>query len=283
MSRLEVTKTYKLYIGGKFPRTESGRSTTVSHRDHTVVAHTCRGSRKDLRNAVEAAAKAQPGWSGANAYLRGQILYRMAEMVEGKRTELGAAIASLGGASEAEALSEVDQATDRLVTYAGWADKFPQIIGCHNPVTGPYYNFSVPEPTGIVGVVAPDDRPLAGLIDLISPVICSGNAVVALASEANPIPACVFAEALATSDLPGGVVNILTGYREELLGHFASHREINGLSASGLDREERATLERGVAENLKRVRITDANEVSTDPWSIEAFVEVKTIWHPSSA
>ncbi|MEM1186165.1 MAG: aldehyde dehydrogenase family protein [Planctomycetota bacterium] len=283
MSRLDVTKTYKLYIGGKFPRTESGRSVAIKGTGDAAVAHTCRASRKDLRNAVEAATKAQPGWAGANAYLRGQILYRMAEMLEGKRAELAASIAAVGNGSEADTLAEVDSATDRLVVFAGWADKFQQIIGCHNPVTGPYYNFSVPEPTGVVGVVAPDARPLAGLIDLVAPAICSGNAVVALASESNPIPACVFAEALATSDLPGGVVNILTGFREELLSHFATHREINGLSAAGLNGDERAVVESGVAENLKRVRIVSAEDAPSDPWSIEPFVEVKTIWHPSSA
>jgi len=282
VSRLEVLKTYKLYIGGKFPRTESGRSIAISDADGAVVAHTCRASRKDLRNAVEAALAAQPAWAGANAYLRGQILYRMAEMLEGKRDELAEAIAATGSTSQADALTAVDDATDRLVTFAGWTDKFQQIIGCHNPVAGPYYNFSVPEATGVVGVVAPNDRPLLGLISLLGPVVCSGNAAVVLASESNPIPACVFAEALATSDLPGGVVNILTGRREELLGHFASHREINGLSASGLTSEERKTLEAGAAENLKRVRVSD-DAPAADPWAIEPFIEIKTIWHPSSA
>lgn len=282
MSRLDVLKTYKLYIGGKFPRTESGRSIAIKDSDGSVVAHTCRASRKDLRNAVEAAMKAQPAWAGANAYLRGQILYRMAEMLEGKRDELAAAVTATGSVSETDALGEVDQATDRLVTFAGWTDKFQQIIGCHNPVTGPYYNFSVPEPTGVIGVIAPDESPLGALSSLIAPVICSGNAAIVLASQANPIPACVFAEALATSDLPGGIVNILTGQREELLSHFASHREINGLSAAGLSGDERKTLESGVAENLKRVRVAE-HPPTADPWAIEPFIEIKTIWHPSSA
>ncbi|MEM9064585.1 MAG: aldehyde dehydrogenase family protein [Planctomycetota bacterium] len=283
MSRLEVIKTYKLFIGGKFPRTESGRSLAIEHADGRAVAHLCRASRKDLRNAVETATKAQPAWARANAYLRGQILYRMAEMVEGKRSELSDAIAALGTVSEADAVAEVDRATDRLVVFAGWADKYQQLIGCHNPVSGPYYNFSVPEPTGVIGAIASDTEPLLGLVTLIAPAICSGNAVIALASESNPIPACVLAEALATSDLPGGVVNILTGRRDELLDHFASHREIGGLTALGVSDAEREQLEAGVAENLKRVSYIARDSGTDGPWTIAPFVEVKTIWHPSSA
>ncbi|MBZ0173364.1 MAG: aldehyde dehydrogenase family protein [Phycisphaerales bacterium] len=287
--RLSILKTYKMFIGGKFPRTESGRSVKVENASGSVVAHTCRCSRKDLRNAVEAAAKAQPGWAGANAYLRGQILYRMAEMVEGKRGELAEAIAVTGKTSAEDALSEVDASTDRLIAFAGWADKFPQVLGCHNPVTGPYYNFTVPEPTGVVGVIAPDEPSLLGLVSLIAPVLCAGNAVVALASESNPIPACVLGEVLATSDVPGGVVNLLTGYRDELVEHFASHREINALFAAGVSAEHREALEVGVAENLKRVRVLPGGADYGDDaafesaWTIEPFVETKTIWHPSSA
>lgn len=285
--RLPVLKTYKLYIGGKFPRTESGRSVKIVGSDGSVVAHTCRASRKDLRNAVEAAASVQPKWAGANAYLRGQILYRMAEMVEGKRDELAGAISVASGVGEAEALAEVDAAADRLVCFAGWADKFSQVLGCHNPVSGPYYNFSVPEATGVVGVVCPDASPLLGLVSLIGPALCAGNAVVVLASEANPVPACVFAEALATSDVPGGVVNVLTGFREELVEHFATHREIHAIAAAGIGAEQAAVLERGAAENLKRVHVRGEAEFGDDsawesPWAIEPFVDVKTIWHPAA-
>ncbi|HHN77469.1 MAG TPA: aldehyde dehydrogenase family protein [Phycisphaerales bacterium] len=288
-NRLPITKTYKLFIGGKFPRTESGRSVKVCDASGAVVAHTCRASRKDLRNAVEAAVKAQPGWAGANAYLRGQILYRMAEMVEGKRVELADAVAAVGGVSDDAARGEVDAATDRLIAFAGWADKFPQVLGCHNPVTGPYYNFSVPEPTGVIGVICPDEPSLLGLVSLIAPVLCSGNAAVVLASESNPIPACVLGEVLATSDVPGGVVNILTGLRDELAEHFASHREIGGVLAAGVSADHRRLLEAGAAENMKRVRVLgDATDFGDDaamesPWQIEPFVETKTIWHPASA
>ncbi len=287
-NRLPILKTYKLYIGGAFPRTESGRSIALKNASGEVVAHTCHASRKDLRNAVEAAASAQPKWAGASAYLRGQILYRMAEMLEGKRDELAGAIAALGDVDLEAARTEVDEATDRLVCFAGWADKYPQVLGCHNPVTGPYYTFSVPEPTGIVGVLAPDAPSLMGLIALLAPVLCGGNAAIVLASETNPIPACVLAEALATSDLPGGVVNILTGQRDELVAHFASHREINGLFAAGLSGEHTTTLEAGAGENLKRVRVLTANDLAdaeamASPWAIEPFTETKTIWHPSGA
>ena len=287
--RLSVLKTYKLYIGGKFPRTESGRSIKVADASGTVVAHTCRSSRKDLRNAVEAARSAQAKWAGASAYLRGQILYRMAEMLEGKRDELASAIAVTGRVKKDAALSEVDASVDRLVAFAGWADKFPQVLGCHNPVTGPYYNFSVPEPTGVVGVVCPDEPSLLGLVSLIAPVLCSGNAVVLLASEANPIPACVLGEVLATSDVPGGVVNVLTGLRDELAEQFALHREIDGVLAAGVSDEHRRVLEAGAAENMKRVRVLgsdadfDDDRTMESPWTIEPFVEIKTIWHPASA
>ncbi len=287
-NRLPILKTYKLAIGGKFPRTESGRSIAIKDANGEVIAHTCRASRKDLRNAVEAAASAQPKWAGANAYLRGQIMYRMAEMLEGKRDELAAAIARMGTTSLEDATREVDRSTDRLVAFAGWTDKYAQVLGSHNPVSGPYYNFSIPEPTGIVGVLAPDEPSLFGLISLVAPVICSGNAAIVLASTTNPIPACVLAEALATSDLPGGVFNLLTGLRDELVEQFAAHREINGISAAGVSDEHRTMLEAGAAENLKRVRVQSASSFEDDavfesPWAIEPFVETKTIWHPAMA
>lgn len=286
--RRPVLKTYKLFIGGAFPRTESGRSVTIHNAEGQVFAHTCRASRKDLRNAVEAALKVQPSWAAANAYLRGQILYRMAEMLEGKRAELIDAVRAIGDVDESDAAREVDASVDRLVSFAGWADKYAQVLGCQNPVTGPYHNFSMPEATGLVGVIAPDAPALLGLVSLIAPALCAGNAVVALASERNPIPACVLGEVCATSDLPGGAVNLLTGTRDELTDHFASHREINALLAAGVTPEQTRTLELGAAENLKRVRVLpDATDWLSDaalegPWAIEPTLEIKTIWHPAS-
>lgn len=285
--RLGVTKTYKLLIGGKFPRSESGRVTPVGG---APAAYVCRASRKDLRDSVEAAAKAQPGWAGATAYLRGQILYRLAEMMEGKRAELVAALAvAPGGRPEEELGREVGAAVDRVTHYAGWCDKYPQVLGCANPVAGPYHNFSVPEATGVVGVVAPDEMPLLGLVSLAAPALCAGNACVVLASQASPVAACVLAEALATSDLPGGVVNILTGFREELVPHFSSHAGIDAVHAAGLSDDEARILREGAAENLKRVTVREVSGdgwlddgVCEDPWWIEPFVEVKTIWHPSA-
>ncbi|MFG0259574.1 MAG: aldehyde dehydrogenase family protein [Phycisphaerales bacterium JB041] len=288
-TRLPIPKTYKLLIGGKFPRTESGRSIKIADAAGNTVAHTCHASRKDLRNAVEAAAGAQPGWAGATAYLRAQILYRLAEMMEGKAGELAEAHRLEAGATD-----EVTAAIDRVVHYAGWADKYPQVLGCANPVSGPYHNFTVPEPVGVVGIVCPDEHPLLALVSLVAPVVCAGNACVLLASETNPIPACILAEAIATSDMPGGVVNILTGKRDELLPHFASHREIAAIHAAGVSPTQRKTLELGAAENLKRVTVRDLpsgskaggwfdDEICEGPGWIEPFVEYKTIWHPSSA
>ena len=282
--RLPVTKTYKLFIGGKFPRTESGRTSVVEGTSGDVLAHVCRGSRKDLRNAVEIALKAQAGWGGATAYLRGQVVYRLAEMLEGKRAELADAIESAGGKDgEREVLASID----RLVTFAGWADKYAQVAGVANPVAGPYHNFTVPEPMGVVGVIAPDEPSLLGLVSLIAPSLAAGNAVVALASETNPIPSMVLAEALATSDVPGGVVNILTGLREELVPFYSSHREIDGVVAAGVSDEHRAALREGAAENLKRVTIVETDDWYSDerlvgPGTIDSVVEFKTIWHPSA-
>ncbi|MDQ7013956.1 MAG: aldehyde dehydrogenase family protein [Planctomycetota bacterium] len=290
-TRLPIIKTHKLFIGGKFPRTESGRSVKIADAAGDTIAHTCHGSRKDLRNAVEAAAKAQPGWANATAYLRGQILYRLAEMMEGKRSELQDTLDVQEG-TEAQrhqgSKGEVDAAIDRVIHYAGWADKYPQILGCANPVAGPYHNFTTPEPVGVVGIVCPDDAPLLALVSLVAPVVCAGNACIVLASETNPIPACILAEAIATSDMPGGVINILTGFRDELLPHFASHREIAAIHAAGVSPEQRKVLELGAAENLKRVTVRDIidwfddNTCESPNW-IEPFLEYKTIWHPSSA
>lgn len=292
--RLEVQKTYKLFINGKFPRTESGRSIKLTNTDGQAAAHLCHASRKDLREATEAARIALGKWSsraskGATAYLRAQILYRMAEMMEGKKKELIDAV----GMGEDTRGGEVVAAIDRMVGFAGWADKYAQVLGCNNPVSGPYYNFTTPEPIGVVGVIAPDELPLLGLISLMAPPLCAGNTVVILASETNPIPGAIFGEVCATSDVPAGVVNILTGYRDELIPHFASHRGIDAIHAAGLCPEHRKALEEGAAENMKRVTVREIPAATDDkstwfdqatcesPWWIEPFVEMKTVWHPS--
>jgi acyl-CoA reductase-like NAD-dependent aldehyde dehydrogenase len=278
--RLGITKTYKLYIGGKFPRTESGRTLVVTDASNSLTAHVCHASRKDLRDAVEAAAKGQEAWSAATAYLRAQIMYRLAEMMEGKRSEL---VAAIGPNSAAE----VDQATDRVVHFAGWCDKFSMIAGGANPVAGPYHNFTIPGPVGVTGVLCPDTPSLLGLISLVAPVLAAGNACVVLASQTNPIPAMVLAEALATSDLPAGVVNILTGFRDELAPHFASHRGLIALHAAGVSDTQATALRLGAAENLKRVTIREGVDFADDaacegPRWLEPFVEFKTVWHPSA-
>ena len=298
-TRLPVQKTYKLFIDGKFPRTESGRSWIVKSGD-AIVAHACHASRKDLREAVEAARKAQVGWSNATAYNRGQVLYRIAEMMEGKRNELIEALTAVEAKKAAKSAAknkgakpltpeqEVNKAIDRVVYFAGWADKYAQVLGCNNPVAGPYYNFTVPEATGVVGVIAPDENPLLSLVSLMIPVICSGNAAIAFASSTNPLPACVLAEVCATSDVPGGVVNILTGSRSELLAQYASHRDIDGIHAGGLTTEENAILRAGIAENIKRTDLHDKgvdwadDQQCNSVYWIEPFVEMKTIWHPAS-
>jgi acyl-CoA reductase-like NAD-dependent aldehyde dehydrogenase len=300
--RLDVLKTYKLYIDGQFPRSESGRSLPIADGKGKVIAHVARASRKDLRDAVEAARRAQGGWGAATPYLRGQIMYRMAEMMEGKRGEFVEAIrarergserARVGKKGGAEA--EVTAAIDRLVHYAGWADKYAQVLGCNNPVAGPYYNFTITEPTGVVAVVAPDECPLLALVSLLAPAACAGNTVVAVASGANPIPAAVLGEVFATSDVPAGVVNILTGERGELLTHIAGHRDIDAVHAANLSVEENTLLRGGAAENVKRVTCRGVggvagkgaldwfdNDQCQNPWWIEPLVEMKTIWHPAS-
>jgi len=261
--RLPVRKTYKLFIGGAFPRSESGR--TYEAADGQNMA---RASRKDVRDAVVAARKAQPGWAAATAYNRGQVLYRLAEMLEARTTEFAAVCSGK---------KEVEAAIDRVVWYAGWADKLAQVIGSANPVSGPYFNFTVPEPTGVVAVLAPDEPALGGLLSRIAPVIVSGNAVVAVASETNPVAAIELAEAIATSDVPGGVVNILTGFREELGPILAGHMDVNAIDVTGANGQV-AELERLAADNVKRVVLGSADEQS--PWTIANFLELKTIWHP---
>jgi acyl-CoA reductase-like NAD-dependent aldehyde dehydrogenase len=262
MSRLPVKKTYKLYIGGAFPRSESGR--TYEAEGQNVA----RGSRKDARDAVKAARAAQPKWAAATAYNRGQVLYRLAEMVESRTAEF---------AELSTGRDEVERAIDRIVWYAGWADKLPQVLGGSNPVAGPYFNFSVPEPTGVVAVLAPDDPPLLGLVTRVVPPLVGGNAVVAVASEMHPLAAVELAEAVATSDLPGGVLNILTGYRRELAPTLAAHMDVNAIDLCGANGAAR--LEQLAAENVKRVVQGRADVQS--PWEISSFLEVKTVWHPT--
>jgi acyl-CoA reductase-like NAD-dependent aldehyde dehydrogenase len=277
MTREPIDKTLKMYVGGAFIRSESGRTDSIGDR-----LRVCRASRKDLRGAVEAAAKAQPGWASATAYLRGQIVYRIAEMLEGRRESF---VSLLGGKGQ----EELDASIDLVVSAAGWADKHQQIFGTANPVAGPYHNFTVSEAIGVVGVIAPDSPSLLGMLALVAPAILSGNSVVVLASQDSPAAAAEFAEVLATSDVPAGVVNILTGNREELVPHFSSHREIGSLVASGVDPDTRRTLELGAAENLKRVHVVespiDANQWQEHigPGAVERSLEFKTIWHPSSA
>ena len=288
--RLPILKTYKLYLGGAFPRTESGRTTVVEDAQGQARAHLCRASRKDFRNAVVVARKAQPGWAGRSAYNRGQILYRMAEMLEGKSAEfVGALSATVPGGAE-RARREVESSVDRLVAFAGWSDKYQQILGCQNPVEGPFHNFSLPEATGVLALVAPNEQALLGLVSLLAPALCAGNTVVALGSELHPLATAIFAEVCATSDVPAGVVNLLTGQRAELLEQFASHRDVDGISAASCSADEKRALELGAAENLKRVHVLTLDEEQDwydaaereSPDTIESFVEIKTIWHPSA-
>jgi len=262
VSRLSVKKTYKLYIGGAFPRSESGR--TFKAEGQNVA----RASRKDARDAVRAARAAFPAWSGMTAYNRGQILYRLAEMMEARAADLERACSGR---------EEVEAAIDRVVWYAGWADKLPQVLGGSNPVAGPYFNFTVPEPTGVVAILAPTEPALGGLVSRIAPAIVGGNAAIVVASEAHPVAAIELAEALATSDLPGGTVNILTGFRDELAPWLAGHMDVNAIDLTGADGTA-AELERMAAENVKRVVRSTADAQS--PWEIEAFLELKTVWHP---
>jgi acyl-CoA reductase-like NAD-dependent aldehyde dehydrogenase len=260
--RLPVRKTYKLFIGGAFPRSESGR--TYEAEGQNVA----RASRKDVRDAVRAARSSFPKWAGMTAYNRGQVLYRLAEMVEARATEF---------ADLSSGRDEVERTIDRIVWYAGWADKLAQVLGSSNPVAGPYFNFTVPEPTGVVGVLAPDEPPLLGLVSRIIPALTGGNAVVAVASEPHPLAAIELAEAIATSDVPGGVVNILTGHRAELAPWLASHMDVNALDISGADGES-PDLERAAADNVKRV--IRGRPDAQSPWEIASFLELKTVWHP---
>jgi len=282
--RLAVRKTYKLYIGGAFPRSESGRSYAVVASDGSFLANAALGSRKDLRNAVVAARNALAGWSGATAYNRGQVLYRVAEMLDGRRSQFADEISSSEGTSQEAAAASIDAAVDRWVWYAGWSDKVAQVAGSSNPVAGPFFNFSVPEPTGVVGVVAPQSSSLLGLVSVLAPVIATGNTAVLLASETRPLPAITLAEVLATSDLPGGVVNLLTGQVAELAPVLAAHRDVDALDLTGAPASLVVELERAAVSNVKRVLLPQACEPdwaeAPTPRRMLAFLETKTVWHP---
>ncbi len=290
-ARLEVRKTYKLYIGGAFPRTESGRSYLVSAADGTPIANACRASRKDLRDAVRAARTAFEGWSAKTAMNRGQVLYRVAELMEGRREQFVAEVSAAEGLSPAAARVVVDRAIDRWVWYAGWADKIGQVLGSSNPVAAPYFNFTIPEPTGVVGIVAPETSSLLGLVSRLAPPLVTGNTVVLLASELRPLPAVTLTEVLATSDVPGGVVNVLTGRKKELIPVLAAHSDVDALDTWGVPDALRVEVEQSAAEDIKRLlrRPTTVNEARFDwlddrlaerPEWIAAFLEMKTVWHP---
>ncbi len=284
--RLAVKKTYKLYLGGKFPRSESGRSYEITTSRGEFLANAALASRKDARDAVVAARKAVPGWAGATAYNRGQVLYRVAEMMEGRRAQFVDEVIASEGVSRARAEKSVDAAIDRWVWYAGWTDKLAQVVGSSNPVAGPYFDFSVPEPTGVVAVLAPQKSALLGLVSTVAPAVVGGNTAVVLASERRPLPAITLSEVLATSDVPGGVINILTGRTAEVAPWLAGHMDVNAIDLGGVsgDGALARELELAAAENLKRVIPPPADEPD---WAAEpglslitAYLETKTVWHP---
>ena len=294
MARLPVTKTPKVYVGGQFIRSESGRVFPVREagggkREAALLGNIPQCTRKDLRNAVEAAAKAGPDWAHRTPYNRGQIIYRLAEMLESRSGEIADSLVISGAATKAVATKEVSASVDRLIYYAGWSDKYEQVLGNTNPVAGPFFNFTVAEPMGIVGIIADDAAPLLGLLSQIAPVIVAGNTCVCLASQEFPYPAIVLGELLAVSDLPGGVVNILTGFRKELVPTFATHTHIRGLNAI-VSQEEKKQLQLGAAESIKRVRARKRDEEfdwtdseSQSVYEIRDFIEFKTTWHPIGA
>ncbi len=283
--RLEVRKTYKLYIGGAFPRSESGRSYRVFGADRHLLARPARASRKDLRDAVRAAREAWKGWSKATAYNRGQVLYRVAELMEGRRAQF---VDELRDAGAEAPEREVEAAIDRWVWYAGWSDKVHHILGTVNPVAGPYFNFTFPESTGVVGIFVPEEPALLGWVSRVAPAVVSGNAVVVVASESKPLPAVTLSEVLATSDVPGGVINILTGLKEELTPWLASHMDVNAIDLIGVPEEMLDEAEAMTAGNVKRVvrgRVRDWFDDATaqSPYAITALMEMKTVWHPMGA
>jgi acyl-CoA reductase-like NAD-dependent aldehyde dehydrogenase len=286
MSRIDVRKTYKLYIGGAFPRSESGYSYVVNDAKGKFMANAALASRKDARDAVQAARKAFPGWSARTAYNRAQIVYRIAEVMEDRRPQFVDALQRSEGLTAARAEKVLDAAIDRLVWYAGWADKITQVVGNANPVAGPFFNLSTPEPTGVVAVVAPEGSSLLGLVSVVAPVIVTGNTVVVAASPERPLPAVTFAEVVATSDVPAGVVNVLTGTHDRTLATLASHMDVNAIDLTGLagDPEQAQALEVAAADNLKRVRRAPATEPdwTQDPGldRMTDVLETKTVWHP---
>jgi acyl-CoA reductase-like NAD-dependent aldehyde dehydrogenase len=287
--RIAVRKTYKLYIGGAFPRSESGRSYPVTDHQGRFGANAALASRKDARDAVGAARKAFPGWSAATAYNRGQVLYRVAELLEGRRAQFVAEVRAAEGLSARLAEASVDEAIDRWVWYAGWSDKISQVCGSSNPVAGPYFNFSLPEPTGVVAVIAPQAPSLLGFVSVVAPAVVSGNTVVALASEQFPLPAVSLTEVLATSDVPGGVINVLTGRTAEIAPWLASHMDVNAIDLTGAPGDLADDLAVAAAENLKRVVRPRADDGAGEDWSavpslnrMLAYLETKTVWHPAS-
>ncbi|MBL4654588.1 MAG: aldehyde dehydrogenase family protein [Bacteroidia bacterium] len=283
MARLNVLKTYKIYIGGKFPRSESGRYDVVKDSDGKQLANFCRSSRKDFRDAVTVARKAVDGWAGKSAYNKGQILYRIAEMLEGRKDQFVTELIQQGSSTKA-AEKEVDLSIDRLVYYAGWSDKYQQVFGSVNPVASSHFNFSVPENMGVVTVIAPEDTSLIGLVSVIAPVIVGGNTCVVLASHSKPLCSITFAEVLNSSDVPGGVVNILTGRRKELISHFSTHMDVNAVVYCGNAMEAKKTIQINAALNVKRIicpKIQDwTKPEAEDPYLIMNLQETKTTWHP---
>ena len=290
-SRIEVRKTYKLYIGGAFPRTESGRSYVVSAADGAPIANASRASRKDVRDAVRAARGAFPDWADKTAMSRGQVLYRVAELMEGRRDQFVAEVEIAEGLRQPRAREAVDRAIDRWVWYAGWADKIAQVLGTSNPVAAPYFNFTIPEPTGVIGIVAPEASSLLGFVSRVAPALVGGNAVVVLASETRPLPAVTLTEVLATADVPGGVVNVLTGLKRELVPVLAAHLDVDTIDVWGVPDDMRAEVEALAADNVKRVArrprgTTDArfdwldDRAAERPEWIASFLEMKTVWHP---
>ncbi|MCX4577104.1 aldehyde dehydrogenase family protein [Streptomyces sp. NBC_01571] len=283
--RLSVFKTYKLYVGGKFPRSESGRVYEVTDSKGKWLANAPQSSRKDARDAVVAARKAFGGWSGATAYNRGQILYRVAEMLEGRRDQFAREVADAEGLSKSKAAAQVDAAVDRWVWYAGWTDKIAQVVGGANPVAGPFFNLSTPEPTGVVTVLAPQESSFLGLVSVIAPVIATGNTAVVIASEKSPLPALSLGEVLATSDLPGGVVNVLSGRTAEIAAPLAAHQDVNAIDLAGADDVLAKELEIAAADNLKRVLRPQPVDYAKTPGieRLTAFLETKTVWHPTGS
>jgi acyl-CoA reductase-like NAD-dependent aldehyde dehydrogenase len=289
--RIPILKTYKMYVGGQFPRTESGRSYLVRSADGDALANACRGSRKDVRDAVRVARAAAGGWAGRTAMNRGQVLYRVAELMEGRFDQFTGEVAIAEGLEYRAAREVVGRAIDRWVWYAGWTDKIAQVLGSSNPVGAPYFNFTIPEPTGVVGVVAPERSSLLGLVSRLAPVLAGGNVAVVLASETRPLPSITLAEVLATSDVPGGVVNILTGHRSELVPPLAAHVDVDAVDGWGIPDELRKAAEEAASDSVKRVArrphgVTDArfdwldDRAAERPEWIAAFLEMKTVWHP---